>query len=270
MGQRLLIAVIVASSCLVSGLEAGRPAPKPAAPHVSAPHPAPRMPAPHPNVPHPNAPHPNVQHPNVQHPNAAHPSPDHKIASGNGYSVNSLHKISMKGPQRIAGAMLRNELVKSSSKIQLRLHHHEHWHHWHPHAWVWGVYGFLPTSTSNVVTSVPSGNSLTVSGIPGTVRLAGVGAPIAGQALFSESRDSLDGLANGQTVRVFNVGTDFNGATVAQVFFENGAYLNEQQIRSGMAWNAADDGFDPSLASAEEVAQASGSGLWGGDYSAEY
>jgi hypothetical protein len=37
-----------------------------------------------------------------------------------------------------------------------------------------------------------------------------------------------------------------------------------------MAWNAVDDGFDPSLAGAEEVAQSGGAGMWGGDYSAAF
>ena len=119
-----------------------------------------------------------------------------------------------------------------------------------------------------MVVGVPSGNTLSVSGIPATVRLAGVGAPGPGngQAFFS-SRDSLDALANGKLVRVFQVGTDINGNMVAQVFLqENGAYLNEQQVHNGMAWNSAEDGFDPSLAVAEEEAQMAGAGLWNGDY----
>lgn len=118
-----------------------------------------------------------------------------------------------------------------------------------------------------MVVRVPSGNTLSVSGIGPTVRLAGVGAPGPGngQAFFS-SRDSLDALANGKNVRVFQVGTDIDGSMVAQVFLQDGAYLNEQQIHSGMAWNSDEDGFDPSLAVAEEQAQMAGAGLWNGDY----
>ena len=78
----------------------------------------------------------------------------------------------------------------------------------------------------------------------------------------------MDAHANGQYVRVFGVGTDFNGAIIGQVFLrDSGVNLNEQQIRDGMAWNAVEDGFDPSLARAEEEAQTAGAGLWTGDYS---
>ena len=172
----------------------------------------------------------------------------------------------MKGPQR-SHPFLKTDFMARSSKIQQRLHLSGHWHHWHHH-WMWGAYAYLlPGNTANTVVRVPSGNTLSVSGIGPTVRLAGVGAPGPGngQAFFS-SRDSLDALANGKNVRVFQVGTDIDGSMVAQVFLQDGAYLNEQQIHSGMAWNSAEDGFDPSLAFAEEEAQMAGAGLWNGDY----
>ncbi|HUE17337.1 MAG TPA: thermonuclease family protein [Planctomycetaceae bacterium] len=177
----------------------------------------------------------------------------------------------MKGPQR-SNAVLKAALTTHSSKVEQHLHNSAHWHHWR-HAWAWGVYAYLPTNASNMVVGVPSGNTLSVTSAAGgtqRVRLAGVGAPVVGQAFFSESQGNLEALANGQHVRVFPVGTDVDGAVVAQVFLDSGLYLNERQIQSGMAWNAVDDGFDPSLAGAEEVAQSGGAGMWGGDYSAAY
>jgi len=238
--------------------------------------PAARPPAPHPNVGRPNVPHPqnNVVHPNPAHTNVAHTNtaggPTHGTAGG-GHLAGNLHRQSMKGPQAIHGmAVLRS--LAHSSRMHERLRHFEHWHHWHywhHHVWGIGVYGLLPTNTSNIVTGVPSGNTLLVSGIAGPVRLAGVGTPFDGQG-FASSRDSLDGIANGQQVRVFPVGLDAGGGTVAQVFLTNGTYVNEQQIRSGTAWYAADDWPDSSLGAAEEQAQMSGTGLWGGEYAANF
>jgi endonuclease YncB( thermonuclease family) len=273
MGQRLFIAgVIVTSSFWVSALEAGRPAPK-----APAPHPAPRAAVPHPPAPHPNVVRPNTPHPqpNATHPNAAHTNVAHLntagSASGGNHLAATLHRQSMKGPQAMHGmAVLRT--MAHSSRIHERLRHFEHWHHWHywhHHAWGVGVYGLLPTNTMNTVTGVPSGNTLLVSGIGQPVRLAGVGTPFDGQG-FASSRDSLDGIANGQQVRVFSVGMDANGNTVAQVFLNDGTYVNEQQIRSGTAWYSADDWPDMSLGVAEEQAQISGTGLWGGDYAANF
>jgi endonuclease YncB( thermonuclease family) len=223
-------------------------------------------------------PHQNLQQ-NVPHPNLPHANTAHLVNGGNANQLPTkngivqLHRLNMKGPQHLPSSVLRAEVLKNSSKIQQHLHQHEHWHHWnywHHFPWAWGVYGYLPTNSTNTVVGVPRGNSLSVSGIPQRVRLAGVGAPVLGQAFFSESKGSLEALAGGQPVRVFPVGTDFDGAMVAQVFLDSGTNVNEQQIRSGMAWNAAEDGFDPALASAEEQAQMSGSGLWGGDYSSDF
>ena len=247
MGQRFLIAVFVTSILFVSGL-AG------AAKVNPAPHAAPR-PAPHPN---------NV------HPNSGHPAPN----SNKGVQQGSQHPggspavhPNAKGPQRTNPAM-KTEFTARASKVQQHLHHNGHWHHWHP--WVWGAYGYLPANAPGMVVGVPSGNTLSVTnaaGVPQSVRLAGVGAPFAGQALFQESRDNLGTLANQQYVRVFQTGFDLDGSIVAQVFLrDSGLYLNERQIHDGMAWNSVDDGYDPSLAAAEEAAQMRGGGLWTGDY----
>jgi endonuclease YncB( thermonuclease family) len=254
MGRRFFCAVVVTLSLLVSHIEAGKPAPRPAAPHVAAPH---VNPTPNPATSHfNNAPH-NVQQPH----NAGHPATPGFIPNG---------------PQRVNPA-LKTQMLKDAPRVQQGLahvHHWHHWHHWHNwHGWAWGIYPYLPLNYGNMVVGVPSGNTLSVtnaSGIARRVRLAGVGAPVAGQAMFSESRDNLDALANGRHVRVFDVGTDFDGTIVAQVFLDSGVYLNERQLRDGMAWNSVEDGYDQSLASAEETAQTGGAGMWGADYSAAF
>ena len=203
------------------------------------------------------------------HTNAAKTNPAHtNVAKTNGHLANPYQGLNRKGPQPTS-PMLRSMVTKEGSKVQNHLYHSQHWHHWYHlhHAWAWGVYAYAPANTTNTVTSVPNGNSVMVSGPNGTtrVRLAGV-APMGGQALFSESRDSLDSIANGQAVRVFQVGTDFDGTMVGQVFLNSGDYVNAMQVRSGFAWDAVEDGFDMTVAAAEEEAQMAGAGFWGGDY----
>jgi endonuclease YncB( thermonuclease family) len=258
MSRRFPIAVFLASLLNVSPLAA---AGRPPVPHNAI--------APHPSMPQPKMPQPNIPHPNHPHPQGSGGIPQLPMKNG----AIQLHHLNMKGPQHLAAPVLRSQVLKGTSKVQQTLHHHEHghqWHYRHGFPWVWGVYGYLPLSSANIVVGVPSGNSLNVSGLSQRVRLAGVGAPAIGQAFFAESKESLEALASGQHVRVFPVGTDFDGAMVAQVFLDSGTHLNEQQIRSGMSWNAGEDGFDPTLANAEQQAQMNGSGLWGGDYSWDY
>jgi endonuclease YncB( thermonuclease family) len=260
MGHRFFLAVVVTSSLLVSGLEAGKPASHPAAPQ---PHPA----APHFNATPHNVPH-NVTRPQNGARQATRGNPSHGTTTG--------ATRTGAGPQRVSPA-LRHHVAKDVAKILQHaayVHHWNHWHYWHGwHGWAWGAYSYLPTNSSNMVVGVPSGNTLSVTNGTGgaqRVRLAGVGAPMLGQAMFSDSRDNLDALANGQHVRVFEVGTDFDGTMVAQVFLDSGVYLNERQIHDGMAWNDAEDGYDLSLAGAEETAQTAGAGIWGADYGANF
>jgi endonuclease YncB( thermonuclease family) len=116
--------------------------------------------------------------------------------------------------------------------------------------------GFVPAPSAPLSSqTVPVGGEI-------RIRLAGVAAPMNGQALFEESTEHLAKWSD-QNVRIVPVGRDADGTVVAQVFVSSlGTYLNEQQIRDGMARNAVEDGLDPSLANAEEQAQLKGKGLW--------
>jgi micrococcal nuclease len=170
------------------------------------------------------------------------------------------------GPHPPGPHVLGTEMLAHASRMEHHFHRHEwhRWHHWHHH-WIWGAVVFLPVSHSGLVTAVPNGNTLSVmnaANVPRRVRLAGVAAPVAGQGFFSESQHHLAALALNKHVRVFSVGADADGTTVARVFLRDGTYLNERQLRDGMAWNLADDGFDGGLGSAEQVAMAARAGLW--------
>jgi endonuclease YncB( thermonuclease family) len=268
MGRPLQIALVVTSTILVSSLWAAEPkaAPKAqpkqrlATPKATRPA-RPFRPSPRPN------PNPGGRGPQ-------HPGGDNIENGGKGHfndqNLQNLYHISPKGPQRTA-PQLKNLVLKDASKVQRHIHDSKQWHGWHHlhHAWVWGVYGILPANQGNVVVGVPSGNTLAVrngAGIVRNVRLAGVGAPLPNQPSFSESRATLASLANGRHVRVFRVGQDFDGTIAAKVLLDSGEYVNEKQVSTGFAWNAVDDGFDATLAAAEQTAQAVGRGLWGGDY----
>ena len=170
------------------------------------------------------------------------------------------------GPHPPGSHVLGAELMAHTSLMQQHLHRNEwhRWHHWHHH-WIWGSMVFLPVSHAGLVTAVPNGNTLSVmdaGNIPRRIRLAGVAAPVAGQAFFSESQQHLSALALNRHVRTFSVGVDADGTTVARVFLRDGTYLNERQLHDGMAWNLADDGFDAALGNAEQAAMAGGTGLW--------
>jgi endonuclease YncB( thermonuclease family) len=256
MGHRFLIVAFVTSTLLISDLEAGQPKPPP--------RPAPSRPP--------------VPPPVRRQPDPVRP--DHSGGANNGAGNNgrssgehprSIYHINPNGPQKTP-PVLKTFVLKNASKVERHLHNSNRLHHWHQN-WVWGVYAYLPAYQTNTVVGVPTGNSVAVSNGIGTVqrvRLAGVGAPMPGQALFSESRENLDGIANGQHVRVFQVGIDPDGAIVGQVFLDSGEYVNAKQISQGMAWYAVDDSLDDNLAAAEQGAQGSALGMWGGDYSAAY
>jgi endonuclease YncB( thermonuclease family) len=151
------------------------------------------------------------------------------------------------------------------SNVEQRLRANHKWHR----PWVRNATVYVrPATVAGPVVAVPSGDTLLVAnaaGVTQRVRLAGVAAPVAGQPFFSESQESLEALANGQYVSVYQVGAD-DDTMVAQVFLRgSNTYLNDAQIRDGMAWNLADDGDAPDLASAEEDAQTRRAGLWADD-----
>jgi micrococcal nuclease len=249
--QRLLIAVVITSSLCVSGLD-GAPPKKP----KGAGNP--------PNASHSNPPRstggggrlpsaPGMQRPTVPGGGGAN------SAVGSARHVDPNHS-------------LRTALLSRTSNVQQQLHTAEHWHHWHHlhYPWRWGATVYVPTATAaGWVTGVPSGNTLSVlnaGNLPQRVRMFGVASPMPNQAFFSVSQEHLADLANQKYVNVYQVGTDPDGTMVAQVFLrDSSAYLNYRQIRDGMAWNLADDGFAPDLASAEEDAQARRAGLWADD-----
>lgn len=282
MGHRYLLFVFVTLSILVSQLAAGKTktdtagslfkvASHSSTSHASTPHAStPHSTTSHSSSAHTNSSHTTGTHSSSAHTNTAHGNTLHSASQTMSAGHPTLQHPSMRGPQH-ANAVLRAEMLSHWSRVQQHLYSAAYWHHWHHwhHAWMWGVYGWLPANSSNLVVGVPSGNTLSVTnagGVAQRVRLAGVASPLAGQAFFSESQEHLSELANQKHVRVFQTGVDPDGSIVAQVFLrDSGVYLNERQIRDGMAFNTVDDGAAPTLASAEEEAQGARAGLWSTD-----
>jgi micrococcal nuclease len=190
------------------------------------------------------------------------------IPSGTSRAGGALHSVGgtqFKGGAHPAGThTLSAEFTTHGSKVQHQLQFDHHWHHWH-HPWIWGSAVYLPASNSGLVVSAPTGNTLSVlngANIARPIRLAGVAAPLPGQPFFAESQQHLATLALNHHVRTFQVGVDRDGTVVAHVFLRDGVNLNERQLRDGMAFNLADDGYELSLGNAEQQAIASNTGLW--------
>jgi micrococcal nuclease len=244
--QRLLIAVVITSSLCVAALEGEQPK-------------KPKGPGNPPNVSHSNPPQSTGG--GGRSPSA--PGMPHPTVPGGGGANSAVGATRHVDPNH----SLRSALLSRTSNVQQQLHTAQHWHHWH-HPWVWGAAVYVPTATNaGQVTRVLSGNTLSVAGVAQPVRLFGVAPPMANQAFFSTSQEHLADLADQKYVNVYQRGTDPDGTMVAQVFLrDSNTYLNDRQVRDGMAWNLADDGFAPDLASAEEDAQARRAGLWADDY----
>jgi len=87
--------------------------------------------------------------------------------------------------------------------------------------------------------SVRDGDSIDVSNADGVVvniRLYGVDAPESKQAFGYQAKKRLSQLVSRKALRIENVDTDRYGRTVALVRLSDGTLVNEEMLRSGLAW----------------------------------
>ena len=145
--------------------------------------------------------------------------------------------------------------------------------HRHVVPWVVGVYPNIPYSLGWYVEQVLSGNTIRVrnpANVSQIVQLAGVAAPVQGQAFFDESRDRLASEIENQSVYVVNTFDHLDGSFTGKVFLGS-EYVNRTQILEGMACYDAEQGIDTDLAEAEMAAQEAGHGIWGNpDFVSDY
>jgi endonuclease YncB( thermonuclease family) len=113
------------------------------------------------------------------------------------------------------------------------------------------------------VTAVHDGDTLTllVGRIQHKIRLNGIDAPELRQAFGRRARQFLSALAFGKTVTVHVVDVDRYGREVGDVYV-NGALVNAELVRAGMAWHYKQYSKDATLAELEIEARAAKRGLW--------
>jgi endonuclease YncB( thermonuclease family) len=181
---------------------------------------------------------------------------------GVGPSGGHLGSVTVPGSQ----AILKGALQASTSKVQQHLYATGMHRHRPNHQRRWDYYEILPFKGSSVVTSVESGDRLTVVNADGETqqaRLAGVAAPVDGQPFFSLSRDHLAGLTLGKRVQVLKFGADDDGTPIAQVVLSNsGISVNYHQVYDGLAFPRPSDGCAGSLWPVFESAIDNGRGFW--------
>lgn len=120
---------------------------------------------------------------------------------------------------------------------------------------LWRVVGVYDGDT---VTCLDEGNQQQ------KVRLAEIDAPESGQDFGKVSREALAALVFGRTVEVTDQGRDRYGRWIASLSVD-GIDVNRQMVATGNAWVYTAYSKDPSMAEAQQQAQAAKLGLWSQD-----
>lgn len=119
-----------------------------------------------------------------------------------------------------------------------------------------------------LVVAIHDGDTLTTRcGTPGAwqqvrVRIAAIDAPESRQAFGQRARQNLARLCFRQQARLYRLGHDHYGRTLAHVRCQ-GQDVATAQVRAGLAWVYAPQARQyPALVALEQQARASRSGLW--------
>ena len=119
-----------------------------------------------------------------------------------------------------------------------------------------------------LVVSISDGDTLTARcGAPGAwqrerVRISAIDAPESRQAFGQRARQNLARLCFRQQARLYRLGHDSYGRTLAQVRCQ-GRDVAAAQVRAGLAWvYTPHAGQYPKLAALQRQARASRTGLW--------
>jgi micrococcal nuclease len=117
--------------------------------------------------------------------------------------------------------------------------------------------------------SVRDGDSINVTnddGVVVNIRLYGIDAPESKQAFGYQAKKRLTQLVSRKTIRIENMDTDRYGRTVALVRLSDGTLVNEEMLRSGLAWvyeqYCLREDLCESLRQAQAEARSAGRGLW--------
>jgi micrococcal nuclease len=123
---------------------------------------------------------------------------------------------------------------------------------------------FQTTEWSGKVVAVLDGDTIEVlhDGQAERIRLAGIDCPEKKQAFGMKAKQFTSDLVYGKKVTVRPKEKDRYGRTIADVFLEDGTWLNKALIDAGYAWHYKAYSKDQVLSNAEIQAKNSKFGLW--------
>ncbi|KAG1339005.1 putative 38.1 kDa protein [Cocos nucifera] len=93
------------------------------------------------------------------------------------------------------------------------------------------------------------------------IRLRGIDSPESSMPYGKEAKEELVKMIQGKHLKVYVYGDDRYGRCVGDVYC-NGAYIQEQMLKRGLAWHYAAYDQRPQLATWEKEARAARVGLW--------
>jgi len=125
--------------------------------------------------------------------------------------------------------------------------------------------GFSIARTFNAeVVAISSGDTIKVlkAGEVITIRLEGIDCPNKGQAYSQEAKQFSETLVYGKVVTIVSNARNRQGQTVAKVILPSGKSLNQELIKSGLAWWNLRSSRDSSLGALERAVREKKVGLW--------
>jgi len=97
---------------------------------------------------------------------------------------------------------------------------------------------------------------------PVQVRLLGIDCPEQGQRFGKSAKQFTSEMVSRRIVTVRTIGINRQGHTVGDVILPDGAVLNRELVKAGMAWRYRKYSIDPVLMNLEAEALAAKRGLW--------
>ena len=118
------------------------------------------------------------------------------------------------------------------------------------------------------VVGVSDGDTITVmhDGIAEKIRLYGIDCPEKRQAFGKRAKKFTSSMVFGRIVEAKPITTDRYGRTIAWIYFD-GACLNEELLKAGLAWHYKRYSSEKHLAELETQARQKKAGLWSDPYS---
>jgi endonuclease YncB( thermonuclease family) len=96
---------------------------------------------------------------------------------------------------------------------------------------------------------------------PEDIRLGQIDAPERGQSFGQQARESLSALVHGKWVNIDVMGDDRHGRSLGKIRLD-GADINLEQVKRGMAWVDLKQAKDSVYEQAERLARSAHIGLW--------